>query len=209
MDAHDLLGDITSAGWLEARVVAKAVEPTCEAEIKWNVNLFEQAAGMLGTPDPSQLKALSLAGSHTNAVLRCFDQEISHQGDEWICHNGKLSLELLKRRDPEFYRTVQEGLSCRVLSKNVADQLPQLLSVVQRVGNTTLQRSEHELQRTQGTRVRWPFSPGRARGFPPPCCCAGTCAATAQAGTRAGTSGPMRIRSEFGAELVGQGAQAS
>ena len=97
MDVHELLGDITSAGWLEARVVAVAVEPTCEAEIKWNVNLFQQAAGMLGTLDPSQLKALSLAGSHTNAVLRCFDQEISRQGDECICHKGKLSLELLKK----------------------------------------------------------------------------------------------------------------
>ena len=155
MDVHELLGDITSAGWLEARVVAVAVEPTCEAEIKWNVNLFQQAAGMLGTLDPSQLKALSLAGSHTNAVLRCFDQEISHQGDECICHKGKLSLELLKRRDPEFHRAVQEGLSWRVLSKNVAEQLPQLWSLVQRVGNTTLQRGEHELQLTRRVHACW------------------------------------------------------
>ena len=41
------------------------------------------------------------------------------------------------------------GSTRPALSKNVAEQLPQLLSLVQRVGNTRFQRGEHELQLTR------------------------------------------------------------
>ena len=41
VDVHDLLGDIVSAGWLDARVQAIAHEPSGQEDIDWNVRLFE------------------------------------------------------------------------------------------------------------------------------------------------------------------------
>ena len=85
VDVHDLLGDIVTAGWLDSRVTAIGVEPSCEQELLWNHDFFKHAENMLGTMDTSQIKALSLAGSRTNAVLRCFAQK----GDEMVTHKGK------------------------------------------------------------------------------------------------------------------------
>lgn len=146
IDVHELLSDIATAGWLDSRVTAIAVEPCSEHDLTWNAEYFKRTGGLLGTVDVSQLKALSLAGSHTNCVLRCFLQEVAHTGDEGLCHNGRLSLELLSKRDQSFHRAVIDGVPWKVLSKDVASQLPQLLSLVQRMGNATLQRAEHELQ---------------------------------------------------------------
>ena len=155
VDVHDLLGDIVNAGWLDSRVTAIGVEPSCEQELLWNHDFFKHAENMLGTMDTSQIKALSLAGSHTNAVLRCFAQELPHEGDEMVTHKGKLNLELLRKRDPDFFRAVQDGVLWRVLSKDVAQQLPQLLSLVQRMGNATLQRGEHEVQLMRRLHGMW------------------------------------------------------
>ena len=146
IDVHELLSDIATAGWLDSRVTAIAVEPCSEHDLTWNAEYFKRTGGLLGTVDVSQLKALSLAGSHTNCVLRCFLQEVAHTGDEGLCHNGRLSLEPLSKRDQSFHRAVIDGVPWKVLSKDVASQLPQLLSLVQRMGNATLQRAEHELQ---------------------------------------------------------------
>ena len=100
VDVHDLLTDIVTAGWLDSRVTAIGVEPSCEQELLWNHDFFKHAENMLGTMDTSQIKALSLAGSQTTAVLRCFAQELPHEGDEMVTHRGKLNLELLRKRTP-------------------------------------------------------------------------------------------------------------
>ena len=152
VDVHDLLGDIVTSGWLDSRVTAIGVEPSCEQELLWNHDFFKHAENMLGTMDTSQIKALSLAGSHTTAVLRCFAQELPHEGDEMVTHKGKLNLELLRRRDPDFFRAVQDGA---LASLDVAQQRPQLLSLVQRMGNATLQRGEHEVQLTRRLHGMW------------------------------------------------------
>ena len=73
MDVHELLGDITSAGWLEARVVAIAVEPTCEAEIKWNVNLFQQAVRHTGSKQVEGTLAGRLPHQRSSQVFRSGD----------------------------------------------------------------------------------------------------------------------------------------
>ena len=85
IDVHELLSDIATAGWLDSRVTAIAVEPCSEHDLTWNAEYFKRTGGLLGTVDVSQLKALSLAGSHTNCVLRCFLQEVAHTGDEGLC----------------------------------------------------------------------------------------------------------------------------
>ena len=99
VDVHELLSDILAAGFLDQRVNAVGVEPRDGEEIVWNSKFVQAAHGMLGHFDPSSIKCLSLAGSHTNCVLRIRGQEISHEGDEAICHEGRLNLELLRKKD--------------------------------------------------------------------------------------------------------------
>ena len=155
VDVRELLSDILTAGWLDSRVTAIGVEPSCQADLDWNAEFFRKVNGILGTFDGSQCKVLLLAGSHTNCVLRCFLQEVAHDGDTTVCHDGKLSQELLRKRDAGFHRAVVDGLVWKVLSKSVAEQLPDLLSLVQRMGNATLQRSEHELQFMRRLHCLW------------------------------------------------------
>ena len=146
VDVHELLSDILAAGFLDQRGNAVGVEPRDGEEIVWNSNFFQAAHGMLGHFDPSSIKCLSLAGSHTNCVLRILGQEISHEGDEAICHEGRLNLELLRKKDEAFYRAATNGVNWKVLTKEAAMHLPHLLSMIQRTGNATMQRHEHELQ---------------------------------------------------------------
>ncbi|CAE7208889.1 unnamed protein product [Symbiodinium sp. CCMP2592] len=155
VDVHDLLGDIVQAGWLDARVQAIAHEPTGQEDIDWNVRLFQSMHDRCGPLEPTMIKALSLAGSHTNSVLRCFHYEVMHEGDETVCHDGRLSMELLRKHDPDFARAVREGVVWKILSKHVAAQLPQLLGLVQRMGNATLHRGEHELQLMRRLHQTW------------------------------------------------------
>ncbi|CAE7693022.1 unnamed protein product [Symbiodinium sp. CCMP2592] len=140
VDVHDLLGDIVQAGWLDARVQAIAHEPTGQEDIDWNVRLFESMHDRCGPLEPTMIKALSLAGSHTNSVLRCFHYEVMHEGDETVCHDGRLSMELLRRHDPDFARAVREGVVWKILSK---------------MGNATLHRGEHELQLMRRLHQTW------------------------------------------------------
>ena len=145
IDVHELLDDILGSGFVLDRVNAIAVEVSKDEELTWNKNMVLQMGGQLGTLDESQLKVLSLAGSHTNFVCRIIDQQIPHEGST-VTSEGKLSKELLARHDEAFAEAVQNGYQWRVLSKHVALQLPEILSLVQRMGNTTLNRGEHELQ---------------------------------------------------------------
>ena len=145
VDVHELLDQICSAGYVQDRVNAIAVEVSNSAELTWNHTLVSHHQGSLGSMDTSQIKVLSLAGSHTNFVMRLFDQEVEHSNEK-VCANGKLSKEMLCRHDPQFHDAVVSGYQWRVLSKHVTTQLPELLTMVQRVGNATLAKGEHELQ---------------------------------------------------------------
>ncbi len=49
VDVHDLLADILSAGWLDARVTAVGVEPSSQQELDWNSQFFNKTEGTLGT----------------------------------------------------------------------------------------------------------------------------------------------------------------
>ena len=79
VDVYELLSHILAARFLSNESIV-GVEPGV-----WNSFFFFQAAHrMLGHFDPSAIKCLSLAGSHTNCVLIS-----AHDGDESICHHGK------------------------------------------------------------------------------------------------------------------------
>ncbi|CAE7216954.1 unnamed protein product [Symbiodinium sp. CCMP2592] len=59
---------------------------------------------------------------------------------------GSMEPDLLKTRDPAFHEAATEGLSWDVISAAVAREVPEILELVSRSGNTSLQRGEHELQ---------------------------------------------------------------
>eukprot|EP00439_Symbiodinium_sp_Y106_P002505 s1496_g1.t1 len=111
VDVHELLSDIATAGWLDSRVTAVAVEPCSPEDFQWNLEYFQTTGGMLGTVDTSQLKA-------TEAACRW-----SSWGSE--------------------------------IRPFTVHQIPQLLSLVQRMGNATLQRAEHELQLMRRLHQLW------------------------------------------------------
>ena len=53
-------------------------------------------------------------------------QEIQHDGDESICDDGRLNLELLRKEDEVSYHTAQTGVTWKMLTKEAALQLPHL-----------------------------------------------------------------------------------
>ena len=146
VDVHELLDDVLTTGFVLDRVNAVGVEVSSDNELQWNERLVKSANGALGTMDTSQLKVLSLSGSHTNFVRRILDQEAAHNTSEMVTSNGQLSKEMLKRVDPNFHQAVEEGYEWKVLAKAVTLQIPELLGLVQRMGNANLNRAEHELQ---------------------------------------------------------------
>ena len=87
----------------------------------------------------------SIAGSHTNFVLRLFLDGVP-SGHPDVSVEGALCLERLKMKDPSLHKACVEGLRWEVIQAVVAEQVPKTIEVIQRAGNTTLHRPEHELQ---------------------------------------------------------------
>ena len=144
-DVKDLLEAISDVGFVASMVSAIAVEVSCDEERRWNERLVASAGGQLGHMDGNQLRALSLAGSHTNFVLRSFVQELPST-NQHVAVDGKLNVQKLRDRDTSFADHCQHGLQWLVLSHHVAREFPALLEMVQQRGNATLARPEHELQ---------------------------------------------------------------
>ena len=103
------------------------------------------AGGQLGEMNGEQLKVVSLAGSHTNFMLRLIAQGAPHESS--VCSvGGRLNLELVDQRDPALARYARQGLQWEVLSRQVAEQWPSFLDLVQSAMNATLQKQESEMQ---------------------------------------------------------------
>ena len=144
-DVLDLVDSIVDVGFVKGRVHAIGVEVESQHVRDWNSSLFASANGFLGSMEPNLLKVTSICGSHTNSALRLFLDAVPHS-NEIVCTGGRLSLEMLKARDPAFYEAAIDGLSWDVISATVAQELPEILDLISRSGNTSLQRGEHELQ---------------------------------------------------------------
>ena len=144
-DAHELLDSVLTVGYVQGRVTALAVEITDDSVRKFNEELVRGANGLLGHLDGSRLKVVSLAGSHTNFMLRLIAQGAYHP-NSLVSINDRLSMELVGKRDPALATAAQEGLVWQVLNREVAIQWPKLLAMIQSSFNATLQKQETELQ---------------------------------------------------------------
>lgn len=144
-DIRDLIDSIIDVGFVKGKVHAVGVEIESPEVREWNERLFATANGLMGSVQPEALKITSICGSHTNAALRLFRDGAVHSND-LVCTGGHLSLERLQSRDKAFYEACMEGLNWDVIAASVAREVPDILPLISRSGNTSLQRGEHELQ---------------------------------------------------------------
>ena len=147
MDVKELMEGILSVGFVASRVQAVCVElESADRRLSadFNEKLLQSAGGALGQQD-APLKYASLAGSHTNFVLRLFLDSVRCDHPE-VAVDGALCLQRLKAKDIALYNACMQGLRWEVISAVVAKKVPKVLELVQRAGNTTLHRPEHELQ---------------------------------------------------------------
>ena len=92
------------------------------------------------------VKFASLAGSHTNQVLRLFLANVK----DW-------SEDALKKHDPEFHHAVTHGMEWTVLSADLLRSFPTMAQLVQESSNTggQLQRREGEMQMARKVYNMW------------------------------------------------------
>ncbi|CAJ1429452.1 unnamed protein product [Effrenium voratum] len=145
IDVYDLLDSIVGVGFISEKVNAVACEVEGDTVRAWNQKLVASSNGALGRLEPNKLKAVTLCGSHTNFALRVCKDELPHNND-LICVDGRISLAKIKARDSKLYEAVTDGVTWRVLAKEVAASFPNFLQMLQQYGNASLQRGEHELQ---------------------------------------------------------------
>ncbi|CAJ1396261.1 unnamed protein product [Effrenium voratum] len=148
VDVQDLMHGMLSVGFCFSRVQAICVElPGADVQQcqDFNGRLLSTAGGALGHQDNTAIKHASIAGSHTNFVLRLFLDGVP-SGHPDVSVEGALCLERLKMKDPSLHKACVEGLRWEVIQAVVAEQVPKTIEVIQRAGNTTLHRPEHELQ---------------------------------------------------------------
>ncbi|CAJ1428125.1 unnamed protein product [Effrenium voratum] len=133
MDVKELMEGILSVGFVASRVQAVCVElESADRRLSadFNEKLLQSAGGALGQQD-APLKYASLAGSHTNFVLRLFLDSVRCDHPE-VAVDGALCLQRLKAKDIALYNACMQGLRWEVISAVVAKKVPKVLELVQR-----------------------------------------------------------------------------
>lgn len=112
---------------------------------KANREMIESSAGVLPAyPDEARdCKVLSLSGSHTNQVFRCFFHGAPSE-DEKMSENGRYSMHKLQLDRPAFGKAVAEGVEMWVMNRAVAERHPRLPDLFMEVGNLTQALAESE-----------------------------------------------------------------
>ena len=151
-DVAELIGAISQVGFDGDLPQPIAVEvPSHDMSIYWfNKTMWEQSGGFLPPMDMHKMKYASVASSHTNAALRC----ILHgsPGDETLHEDlmvaGKLSLEMVRRKDKAFAEAAETGLTWKVISCHAVEAFPELPALLQTAANCAghIAKPEHEVQ---------------------------------------------------------------
>ena len=112
-------------------------------------------------PIKDQLRYASIAGSHANQVLRLWHYTMGHRCEKMTC-DGKLSLELLEKKDSAYHAAVRDGTKWQVISHHVVKEFPNFATLAQAAGNATgqLQRVESELQLLRKLMGAWTSKQG-------------------------------------------------
>ncbi|CAE7242174.1 unnamed protein product [Symbiodinium sp. CCMP2592] len=148
---HELLADLVHLGWSPAEFRGLCVEVSEKERSRvfaWNQELAHNSEGQVPPwTSELQLKFATLAGSHTNQVLRCFLAKTPSQCAQ-VAENGRLSLSSLQTADPDFHRACVEGATWRIVSHQVPERFPNFCQLAQAAANATghVARQESELQ---------------------------------------------------------------
>ncbi|CAE7684490.1 unnamed protein product [Symbiodinium sp. CCMP2592] len=147
---HDLLGDLVSLGWSQAEFRGICVE-VADAErafmFKYNNDLAQQSDGQIPCfQSDSMLKFCTIAGSHTNQVLRCFQSRVASTAQH-VSDGTHLNVDKLRAHDEDFHEAVSEGAVWRVVSQAVPQRFPSFCALAQSAANAAghLAREESEL----------------------------------------------------------------
>ena len=98
-------------------------------------------------PLTDTIRYATIAGSHSNQVLRSWFYGIPHSCPQ-ITVNGMLSMEVLERNDLSYYRAVKDGCVYEIVASSVVDAFADFCSLAQSAANASTQvaRPETELQ---------------------------------------------------------------
>ncbi|CAE7747020.1 unnamed protein product [Symbiodinium microadriaticum] len=91
---------------------------------------------------PQNRDGLMLNAADVHQLVACAARHDSPD----LSVNGLLSLQQVRARDSVFAEHVEQGLSWRVISKEVAEAFPKILQLIQASQNATLQKAESEVQ---------------------------------------------------------------
>ena len=153
-DCYDLGGDILDAAWDDQEcasaicIEAKSDNPHI---LSFTRKAVRESNGRLPAVDERVLQYGALSCNHTLCFLRCVAHAMraSEPELEKICHQGRLSVELLQTVDGLFARRVTEGMQWDVLDWRVefhyGDQALQLISEARNMG-AQLARRENVFQ---------------------------------------------------------------
>lgn len=148
-DVHSLGADILSMGfsWNQVASAVCIEETPGTTSIRDFNKTLSSGCDILPQDVLEQVRYGSLACSHTNMFLRCLAEGVNSSHEE-LSEGGRLSLEKVRRRDPDFARAVHAGLEWKVLSSKCRVQYPKLLALIQRARNApqAVARAEHEVQ---------------------------------------------------------------
>ena len=110
-DVHSLGADILAMGFSWKQVAsAVCIEEAPGATDICDFNkMLSHGCDSLPNSGLDHVRFGSVACSHTNMFLRCVAAGVESSHEE-LCEGGRLCLEKIARRDPEFGRAVREGV---------------------------------------------------------------------------------------------------
>ena len=146
----DLTRDLLQLGWSASQFQGICVEvPPVDsaAVLTFNQNLVEQSLGKLALVSPETMKFATLAGSHTDQVLRCFLNGTLSDVSE-VCTEGRLDMMKLQAKDGAFHDACLNGVTWRVVSRQVVERFAAFCKLAQSAANASghIAREETELQ---------------------------------------------------------------
>jgi hypothetical protein len=128
-----LASDIAHIGWswaATAHAICVQVAPGDKTVEDFNRRLC--AGSGLAPVVPDSIQFGSLACGHTNMALRAIAAAVP-SSCPLLSEDGKLSVEKLRRKDPEFGNAVVRGLHWKVLRPEVRRLFPKALDIIQAV----------------------------------------------------------------------------
>ena len=148
-DVHSLGASILAMGWSDKQTS----DAVCIQEEPGKTRIADFDKSLVGGNDTLPQHGFdpvmygSVACSHTNMFLRCLVKGVECS-DEDLSERGHMSIDKIGRRDEPMAKAARQGLGWKVLSYEVRQRYPKLLSLLQRARSApqAVARCEHEVQ---------------------------------------------------------------